>query len=276
MTNKRYVCNTDPWDDEKQTKYVNKGVEKAKKVLERGLDDAMKINNPVLRKTCLFSLIDSFAQEYANYPVRNTKKAFCDFVIKYQNKYDYLLAVDPVTLLYDYEPKIKLVVKNPKLREFAPELCREKPEISFDDFGSLDEKRLTEIIHSKAAHELQVLIEQNEDKQQYNGYLERHKLINLIYKMRSKAVHEMSYLGTGFEESIDLVEPYYIDVMRFYKNVDTIVKDNVYELIIPTNFIYELTKNSIENYLEDCLHKKRHPFQNNSNCKRSVFITWRD
>ena len=93
--------------------------------------------------------------------------------------------------------------------------------------------------------------------------------------MRSKLVHEMSSLGSENKyENLD--EPYYRDMGRIYRVENRLVRDNVYELVFPAKFLFDLTENTIENYLDDCLSTKKDPFKNNKLGMRKVMISWND
>ena len=54
------------------------------------LEIAYSITNKVFANICMFSIIDSLAQEYAIYPTQNVGKVFCDFVLEFQDRFDYL------------------------------------------------------------------------------------------------------------------------------------------------------------------------------------------
>ena len=104
-----------------------------------------------------------------------------------------------------------------------------------------------------------------------------HKLISLIYRMRSKAVHEMSGLGESLNFHIERKpkEPYYRDVNRGYMLDGNWVTDNVAELVIPNVFIRNILTDCIDGYLADCSTNNRFPFSNN-HITRKPNLSWYD
>lgn len=265
-------------EDFNKYKYIKEQVDEIRTLAHKELDEAKSIDNRVFKNICLFSVLDCFAQEYANYPTDGVAKVFCDFVLRFQDKFDYLEQIEPVTLFYDYEPNIKRIVKYPELAEIDPEYANPELEISLGDFGLSDGQNTSEIMKLDQTKVLIGIIERDQDAKRSEIYKKKHTLIQLIYKMRSKAVHELSHLGGEnkweFEDSF--AEPFYRDKGRLYECNGNIVSDDVIELVIPSIFIYNLVKNAIDNYLDYCLQEQRLPFENNSNFKRTVDITWRD
>ena len=69
---------------------VIESIERARIFLEDKLEEANSISNEIFKCVALFTIIDSLAMEVNDYTSRNAKEAFTDFVIKYQNKYDFL------------------------------------------------------------------------------------------------------------------------------------------------------------------------------------------
>ncbi|MEE3473690.1 MAG: hypothetical protein VZR24_23950, partial [Butyrivibrio hungatei] len=179
--------------DFNKTEYVKSEIEKMRAFAFKELDEAMSINNRVYKNICLFSLIDCFAQEYANYPTSGLSKAFCDFILKFQDYYDYLELPEPVTLFYDYEPKLRELASGPEMPE--PELSEPGTEVSIDDLGPLDGQKVSTVIRTNKAEEILAVIRREEGRKEAKNYRRNHRLIHLIYKMRSKAVHELSRMG---------------------------------------------------------------------------------
>lgn len=270
MPKQKYVGKMDEGFD--KSILVKEKIEEVRRLLE----EANSIPNKCFRNICMFSLIDSLAQEYANYPSTGSRKTFCDFVIRFQDKYSYLEKVEPVTLFYDYEPNIKEIEKHPELKDRAPELCSKKLEVSLDDLRIEDETKVEQILNTNKADELLRLIERDKGSKEANKYRRKHSLIFLLYKMRSKAVHELSRMGRDNKWETNHDEPFYRDVKRIYTRDGNIVSDDVLELVFPNKFIYNLALNVIENYLSECEKQQRLPFENNSNFKRGVVITWND
>jgi len=128
MPEKRVVDKFKIKDDFDADEYLKK-IDEARKMLLTSLDEAYSIQNRVFRNICMFSLIDCLAQEYKNYPSYNSTEAFCDFVLEFQDVCDYLDAIEPVTLFYDYEPHINTIVRYPELQGIEPSLCGPELEI---------------------------------------------------------------------------------------------------------------------------------------------------
>lgn len=258
--------------------YIKNSILEVRENFVKEINEAIEIKNNTFQAICIFSIIDSFAQEYANYPTRGANKTFCDFVLRFQDKYDYLDKIEPITLFYNYEPNIKEVIKYPELYEQFPDDFPPELEICIDDIQYIDEEPVKKILKYGKSEALLDLIEKNEGEKGRNRYAEKHKIINLIYKMRSKLVHELGRLGRENKWEIEegKAEPFYRAKSRMYEKNEFVVSDDVYELIIPNKFLYDLAVNCINNYLNFCEKENRLPFENNSNFQRSVDITWND
>ena len=83
------------------TAAVKKEVEDLRHRFEHYIELIDSITDRDFQLLCMFSMIDSLAQEWANYPPKNEQDVFCDFVLKHQTKYDYLNEIEPVTLYYE-------------------------------------------------------------------------------------------------------------------------------------------------------------------------------
>ena len=265
-------------DDFDESAYVQDKIKEARDFFHKSLDEAYNNDNKVFKTISIFSLIDCLAQEYANYPSRDTAKAFCAFVLKFQDKYDYLDKVEPVTLFYDYEDNIEKIIRYPELIDIEPSLCKPELEISLSKLRLRDETPVKKVIDSSFLDELLKIIERDKGDKIANRYSNQHTLIRLLYKMRSKAVHELSHIGgeTKWERADGFNEPFYRDLTRLYVDEGYIVRDKVYELVIPSKFLYDLAQNVIDNYLKHCVDTQSLPFKNNNKYKRKVMITWND
>ena len=104
-----------------------------------------------------------------------------------------------------------------------------------------------------------------------------HQLITLIYRMRSKATHEMTGLGEKINTPMEtkLTEPFYRNVLRGYVLDDKIVSEFAYELVIPNIFIRDLLMDCINGYLIECKIENKLPFGNNG-ILRKHRLTWYD
>ena len=143
--------------------------------------------------------------------------------------------------------------------------------------GNINYVSILQNSKSKAQEILQY-IEQKKGAVAATKLAQEHQLISLLYRMRSKAVHEMSGLGEEWnneEKHMLPVEPYYRDVGRGYVQGEEWISDNAIELVIPNVFIRNILADCIEGYLEDCKIAKRFPFSNN-HMTRKHKLSWYD
>ncbi len=230
------------------------------------------ITDRELQLLCMFSLIDCMAQEWANYPPPKTKSeqdVFCDFVLKHQTKYDYLNEIDPITLYYDVEDEIGF--EDP-LPGFPPIKC-----VTLISPWLRSVTKFAEFVHFKKVDEIAQELRKTKSEEHVTRKLERHRLIRLIYRLRSKVTHEMSALGDEHPlmKPYQSGEPYYREVGRKYIEDGNVVSDHVYELIIPNVFIREIMLDCMDHYLTECAENDHAPFENNSFMRR-FRITWYD
>lgn len=227
------------------------------------------ITDRTMQLICMFSMIDRLAQEWANYPTRDSKETFCQFVLEHQRAFDYLEQVEPVTLYYRVEDMID---ESPMLPGFPPE-----KEVSLESMGYLDSRLVKNILHYKKSDEIVEYIQQKRGEAFAMQKAKEHRLIELIYRMRSKATHEMTRLGQELnsKKPYRLTEPYYRDVSRLYVQNGKVVSDNICELVIPNAFIRTLLTDCMDGYLAACLVQKREPFSNNP-MTRKHWLSWYD
>ena len=259
----------DPAYDE--GKALSSEVEHARAYLNRKLVNIDSIEDPTFQLICMFSLLDCLAQEWAKYPLGagSSKQAFCKFVLTHQKQCDYLESVDPVTLYYRVEHLIDETIWLPG---FPPE-----KEISLDSLGYLDGMPAKDILSGKYANVILEYIERKKGSDFAVQKADDHRLIALLYRMRSKAVHEMSGLGESlsFDKASQPKEPYYRDVGRGYVQGEYWVSDEVIELVIPNIFVRNILADCINGYLDDCSTDHRFPFSNNHMLRMSR-LTWYD
>lgn len=92
--------------DEEMKNFIKESVDEYRKYVETVIDRVENVNDRAVKLRCYFLLIESIAQDVANYPIGQQQKTFVDFVLKHQSLYSYLENVDPVTLFYHVEEKI--------------------------------------------------------------------------------------------------------------------------------------------------------------------------
>ena len=254
--------------------YVSEKVCKVRENFKKNIESISRIENKNFQCICLFSLIDSFAQENANYPTRGDSDAFVSFVIKYQNICEFIEKVEPVTLFYDIEECIGNDMTNQELHEKYPDIFPIEKEIDISKEKLYDETLVENIINTDLADRLLEIAKRERDPKFRDKMAKKHCFAYLLYKMRSKLVHELSSVGmpNKWEEKTD---PFYRYMGRIYPRDGDIVSDDVFELVIPVSFIKRLTVNCVNNYLDECITNGRDPFENDK-LNRKYKIAWND
>lgn len=203
------------------------------------------INDREFQSSCLFTLLDCFAQEYSNYQPNN-KKAFCYFLTTFGGDYvDTLNRIDPITLYYSCE-KLK---HNCNLNNLIE---------SFEYAPSQMQTECSKILEE---------CEKCRDKCKPNRK-QTDRYIELLYKYRSKLVHEMSAPASIFQT---MHNHEYILYYQMSELID--MDDSWWNLVFPYKYIKNLFRQAIMSYLEHCKVKSLDPFQNNVKRQRD-FITW--
>lgn len=240
--------------------------------LEKQLAVIDSITDITFQLICMFAMIDHLAQEEANYPKRgkDTTQAFCKFVLQYQKQCDYLEEVEPVTLYYDVEELIDEVVRIP---DFPPE-----KEVSLESLGYLYGEKVKNILLTGKAQEILSYVEKKKGKTFSEKMANEHQLISLLYRMRNKAVHEMSGLGEVWraeDRDFKSNEPYYRDMGRIFVRDGELASDDGVELVIPNSFVRRILSDCIDGYLSACKDAKRFPFSNNDMMRKHT-LSWYD
>lgn len=254
--------------DYDEAAHLAKEIAAVRTYLEKELACVDAIENTTMQAICMFAMIDCLAQEEANY-VGKPHDVFCNFVLKYQKQCDYLESVEPVTLYYHVEDLIDKV-------EHHLGVPSEKA-ISLDDLGYAHYVKVEYYLAKEKSREILDYIERKMGKPYADKKAKEHQLITLLYRMRSKAVHEMSGLGESVTDRPDLrpTVPYYRDVGRGYILDGNWVSDNVIELVFPNVFIRNILVDCINGYLEECKADNHFPFSNNG-ITRKPNLTWYD
>lgn len=219
---------------ESNEKYRKKRLSEVRIYYENIIHDVEKLDNILIKKMILLSLIDSLAQQYCNYQ-GNNQKVFTDFVIKFaKNKnFDILSKIDPVTLFYENQQSFQN-------HGFNLDYIEECSEYTAESISDLTETK--KIINAETEEYLK----------------ERHKYINLLYKYRSKLVHEFSSPSSTFDSLESNHEIYYLPMTS--NDVDNL--DEYLELILPYEFIKSLFLECFDNYLKYCELESIDPFKN--------------
>ena len=237
--------------------YIDSRIAEVWNHYDKRIDSICKINEKYFQLLCLFSLIDSLAQEYSNYSLGQEQRKFTNFVLEFQKKWNFLECMDPITLYYDVQEHLNDVVNLNFLTEgnvYSP---------SYMIKSDMTEKIVT-CLEAKGL-------------QNIDDYKRKHRYVDLLYKMRSKLSHELSTSGSispmGLGEKEPL--PYYISVSRVYSIDDEIIEDDIWELVVPVEFIEQLLRDCLCNYLSFCKEKQRDPFSNNK-FERKFRLAWYD
>ena len=245
---------------------VERSIQMMRKYLDNQLSIIDNIGDQTMQLICMFSLIDCLAQEWAGYPTGKSKEAFCKFVLQHQSKYDYLDGVEPVTLHYHVEDLIKESdIEHIESIASLKTLCISENCLAKHAIKTVKAKMILEYL------------EKIKNKDFALTKAKEHQLITLIYRMRSKATHEMTGLGEKNNTLMEtkLTEPFYRNVLRGYVLDDKIVSEFAYELVIPNIFIRDLLMDCINGYLIECKIENKLPFGNNS-ILRKHRLTWYD
>ena len=247
---------------------LTKSIADVRAYLEKELDCIEGIKNTTLQTICMFTMIDCLAHEEANY-IGAPRTVFCQFVLKHQKQCDYLQSVEPVTLYYHVEDLIE---------EAEPYLgVPLEKVVTLDDLGYAYGVKVEQFLETGKSKEILAYIEKKQGKSFADSKAKEHQLISLLYRMRSKAVHEMSGLGESWKDKTgtEPTTPYYRDVGRGYVLDGNWVHDDVIELVFPTAFIRGILMDCINGYLDECKSSKRFPFSNND-ITRKPNLTWYD
>ena len=84
-------------------KSITERVNETRGWIRHRINEIQGCPNEVDRRILYISLLDCFAQHYAEYQIRHVEEHFVDFIQKYGGKYvQDLLRICPVTMYYDY------------------------------------------------------------------------------------------------------------------------------------------------------------------------------
>lgn len=227
--------------------YLEFRCEEVKEHYEDAMNKAEQTKDQRIVRLVAFAIIDSMAQEFYNYPASNASKTFEDFILEFSNA-QYLKEYDPVTLYYDAKEN-NLMLKN------NLNYLQDGFQYYIGQINELDGSK-------KIINEMKQIIE-NEKNKNYNinnsrskaeKILYRHTYIQLIYKYRSKIMHEYH---------TPVISPKSIENEEKISYISCgIGKNQVWELYIPYAFIKKLAEECMENFLKYCKNEKRDPFAN--------------
>ncbi len=221
-------------------------INEIKKYYSELIDTVDKVEDNYFRIILYYSLIDSFAQEYSNFN-KNTSESFRKFISDFNTDYYFLNSIDPIYMYYD---NFSVFEKN-----------------GFDINNYLSPYSfytISEINNMIPVNEMKNILLQNGmagEKILRYGYL------SMLYKMRSKLVHELSNPAGFGKMDVKSNEPKCVFI--------TVIGIAEYwKWVIPASFIRELLIHTMNNYLEYCLKKDRDPFENNIQSQRELLSKW--
>ena len=215
------------------------------------LDD---IEPVIIKELCYFSIMESIAQDIQNYPTKRLQDVFTEFILKYQNRYDFLELLEPVTLFYR---------KEEELSKYINLDCITDGGIYFPEDNVI--RHMANEIESVVNEKL------NYKGEKANKLLKNHRYVDLLYRLRCRLSHEFCESGTTESQFHDI--PYYMNSYRMYVKDERIVSDNVWTMQVPVIFLKNLCINCIDNYLDDCVENVLLPIKNN-NLDRICELSW--
>ena len=190
------------------------------------LDELEKLDDIFMKEICLFSLIDMFAQnsKYGN----NDTEQFTTFIEKYGNE-ALLQKIDPDTL---YCENKQYFINN---QIDIAKLFNDATEYSWHD---IQNNGISAQIINLARKDANL-----RDK------VDKHKYSRLIYKWRSKLVHEFNSPSVVFKSMQNYEYPFYYSMIN-----------KIHQLVFPYEFLKNLFLTSIRNYLNECDQNNNDPF----------------
>ena len=216
-----------------------------------------RVESEVYQRILITACIDAFVQHQDSvYAIRkqgkrvSDRKAFSSFLQQYvtdEQCLEWLQLVCPTTLYYDYQEDFHSKGINLKLqlhRIYAAD----------DPEAIAESERLLALLP--------------ENKQE--SAREKHQYSALIYQMRNKLVHEMTYVGCNanfFTEDSDPV-PHMVVLSRHEHNKLIPYK---WTLHIPLKLLMLCLRESSENYLNECQVQQKHPLGDYDPHQKSTF-----
>lgn len=232
-------------------------VNETEEFLNEKLRSIEKIDDKYFKLLCLFSLLDMLSQEYSNYTLNHEQEKFTKYILQFQDKWDFLSEVDPVTLYYDVREHLDETINLDYLVE-----CN-----IYEPSQLVNNGRVEEIVKALKSKEVPRI----------NTILFRHRYVNLLFRLRCKVSHELASPGSILDINNPYIKqlPHFISITRYYKVFKESISDEVWELMIPVEFIEQLVTNCMSNYFKYCVQSHKYPFENNR-FERRYHVTWYD
>lgn len=252
MPNNRYWDMELLMNENESFDYVEHSVNSWREWIAKAENAIEAIEVKEIKLLVYFSIMEMMAQEYSNFPTKNLQASFTQFVLRFQDKYDYLGLTDPVTLYYREE---KLISSDITLAEL------EDGNIYFPESAVVRE----------IASAIRQVITTKKDEEYANRKMCDHRYVDLLYRMRCRLSHEFAAPNMSHKENTE--NPYYINCAREYLSKGKIMNDEVWQLRFPVSFIKNLCLNCFENYLNHCLETNTSPNKNNG-MDRLCELSW--
>ena len=204
-----------------------------------------KINDCELKSSCLFILLECFAQEYGNYSRNNNREVFSNFLNTFLDKclVDELNLIDPITLYYSCE----------KLRGA---FC-------LDDCGFLDDSYV--YAPNQMRKQCSNILESCDSCVVNCSKRKTHRYIDLLYTYRNKLSHEMkapAYMLKPWNDH-EHISYFYISKFNIDANTGSSLDDiGFWNLIFPYKYLKNLFSKAIMSYVAYCENKSVDPFIN--------------
>ena len=212
--------------------YLKYHIAEIKNMINNKILEIEKMNDFKLKTICLYPLVEMFYQNEGS-------RKFDDFIEEFSSE-NMLKEIDPITLYYENFDKNNLKI------DFLQQ-CTEYDWISIQKFEE------SKLIINQAKNNLKT------------RYFDDHKYSRLIYKWRSKLIHENSSPNTIFISMQNREVPIY------YPQLETACGNLItnYKLIFPYTFLKKLFLNIIDNYLNFCYENEINPIRH-----KKDYLSW--
>ena len=223
------------------------------------LEIILQIEDDLLRRLLLVTVIDSFAQHNSEYQRNNVQAHFADFLCKYgAQRWPFLKQICCITLYNQF------------VEQFV--VAKIELNIAQSSLPTADNP----VLEKEAKKLVWFLSEQGISNQK----IQRHTFANLIYAMRNKISHELTNPGCpiNFYNHNEKQIPFVAQEYEIFFNEDENkngIRPKCWNLHMPEQFLIDLLLEVTSNYLNECLMSNVAPFRNNS-YDRKFYTAWYD
>lgn len=263
---------------------VENSIQLIKRIVTNQICDISRLCDLTLQELCLFSILESLAQDYAGYVSDINQDTFTDFVLKFCSGISNLEEMDPVTFYYRIRSSITMRIQTdanpgdciiPSLMINLERRLRLVISSNLNNFAPVINDKVIGNILGKVLDELK----KPDYKCDVDMLIKQHRIVDLMYRLRCKLSHEnQSSGGTGalsplWEETV----PFYINSVAIYTVAGTnnLEKQNRMQLIMPVGFVKKVLEYCLHNYMEYCRISNVSPYYRNS-LGRQHFLSWYD